>query len=409
LTDPAPSPRPRRHFGRVIAELHVQLRTEGDTPVRKALSVGVGTAVGCLPLYGLHLPLCAGLAKLFGLNRMRTYLAAYIGNPLTLPLFLYVEVGVGSLLFSEGWPTLSFAELRAGGAWGVGRDLLVGSLVVGVVLGAVMAVIAYAVGTRWQAPPLRARLVEEASRRYVEAGIVQWELVRGKLLHDPVYMALLEEGALPRQGLLIDLGCGRGNLLSLLAAASGLHRAGRWPAGRTAPPELALLGVERRPRLAAVAARALAGLAEVREGDLADFAPPPCRAAVLLDVLHYLSATKQAAIIERAAAALEPGGVLVVREADAALGWRFFATRVAERASALARGRWRQRFHYRSAAAWEDLLRGLGLATTRTPMWAGTPYGNVLISARKTAVAAAAPAPSSPAPVPLAASKGGSP
>ena len=113
------------------------------------------------------------------------------------------------------------------------------------------------------------------------------------------------------------------------------------------------------------------------------YTPPPCRAVVLLDVLHYLAAGDQAGLLARAAAALEPGGVLIVRDADAGLGWRFLLTRVAERLAALARGHLRQRFHYRRADAWDELLRGLGLEVTSTPMWDGTPFGNVLVVGRK--------------------------
>ena len=259
---------PRRRLGRTIAEMHVQLRTEGDTPVRKALSVGLGTLVGCTPLYGLHLPLCAGLAKLFGLNLIRTYLAAYVGNPLTLPFLLYAELGVGNLLFGDSWPALSFDELQLVNVWSLGRNILVGSVALGLVLGAVFAVIAYAIGSRWEAPPLRALLIEGASRRYVEAGIFHWEVVRGKLKGDPIYFALLESGLLPREGLLVDLGCGRGILLSLLAAARQLRREGKWSAPRSPPAELALAGVELRPRIAAVAAGALGADAEIRVADL---------------------------------------------------------------------------------------------------------------------------------------------
>ena len=374
---------PRRRLGRTIAEMHVQLRTEGNTPVRKALSVGLGTLVGCIPLYGLHLPICAGLAKLFGLNRIRTYLAAYVGNPLTFPFLLYAELGVGNLLFGDSWPALSLAELRLVNVWSLGRNILVGSVALGVVLGAVFAVVAYVIGSRWEAPPLRARLAEAALRHYVEAGIFHWEVVRGKLKVDPVYFALLESGLLPREGRLVDLGCGRGILLALLAAARELYREGKWTPSRSPPLELALVGVERRRRLAAVAAGALGAEAEIETADLTGFTPPPCRAAVLLDVLHYLAAPDQAGLLARAAAALEPGGVLILRDADASLGWRFHVTRAAERLAALARGHGRQRFHYHGADEWDELLRGLGLAVTATPMWASTPFGNVLLVGRK--------------------------
>jgi O-methyltransferase involved in polyketide biosynthesis len=99
-------------------------------------------------------------------------------------------------------------------------------------------------------------------------------------------------------------------------------------------------------------------------------------------VLHYLPEADQEALLARIAAALEPGGVLLVREADADAGWRFTAVRVQERFSSLLRRGWRQRFHYRGAAEWEGILRGLGLAVEPHPMGMGTPYANVLLAAR---------------------------
>src|SRR5262245_6494698 len=60
----------RRRLGRALAEMHYQLRTEADTPVRTAGSVFIGTLIGCLPVYGAQLVLCFGLARLLGLNRV---------------------------------------------------------------------------------------------------------------------------------------------------------------------------------------------------------------------------------------------------------------------------------------------------------------------------------------------------
>ncbi|HEX2643609.1 MAG TPA: hypothetical protein VHU81_11480, partial [Thermoanaerobaculia bacterium] len=102
-----------------------------------------------------------------------------------------------------------------------------------------------------------------------------------------------------------------------------------------------------------------------------------------LDVLHYLPAALQEDLLRRVAEALEPGGLLLIRDADAAGGLRFFATRIQERLCALARRHWRQRFHYRSAEDWRTLLGRLGLEVEVVPMAEGTPYSNVLIAARQ--------------------------
>ena len=105
---------------------------------------------------------------------------------------------------------------------------------------------------------------------------------------------------------------------------------------------------------------------------------------LLLDVLHYLPAAAQERLLARAAACLEPGGVLLVREADADGRARFLATRAAERLCALARGHLRQRFRYRTGEEWRALLAAQCLAVApATPLSAGTPYANVLLEARK--------------------------
>jgi trans-aconitate methyltransferase len=309
---------------------------------------------------------------------------------------------------------------------------MVGGLAFGLALGGALGLAAWAVGRRWRRPPFEAALIEATAWRYLDAGIATWEFVRGKLHRDPVYLALLASGELPRRGRLVDLGCGHGIALALLATAAewpggggtgsraggaaagaagapggaaggeaepaataggaagnadgaaGAPAAGPpapdWPADWPPPPAgLELLGIERAPKRAAAARSALGGAAEVRQGDLAAAEIPACDAALLLDVLHYLGAADQAALLDRSARALVPGGVLLVREADAAGGLRFALTRAAERLAALARGRWRQRFHYRSAGEWARLLAARGLEVETRPMGRGTPFANVLL------------------------------
>jgi len=243
-------------------------------------------------------------------------------------------------------------------------------------------------GPRPRAPARRfeAELIDAAARRYDDAGVAVRRFARGKLRRDPIYLALLAGGELPRRGRLVDLGCGHGLALAVLATAAEWPGDGtrpRWPAGwPPAAAGLELIGIERSARRAAAARAAAGGGAEVREADLTAVDPPPCDAALLLDVLHYLGAADQEALLDRTARALAPGGVLLIREADAAGGLRFALTRAAERLAALARGHWRQRFHYRSAAGWERLLADRGLDARTRPMGRGTPFANVLIVAQ---------------------------
>ena len=101
---------------------------------------------------------------------------------------------------------------------------------------------------------------------------------------------------------------------------------------------------------------------------------------LLFDVLHMMMAHEQDAFLARVATRLRSGGTILIREADAGSGWRFTFVAIGNRLKALALGRWRQRFHFRTAAAWTECFAQHGFATTVRDMGAGTPFGNVLFS-----------------------------
>lgn len=232
--------------------------------------------------------------------------------------------------------------------------------------------------------PTARLLVDAAVARYRAAGRFHQGFVRGKLRHDPVYLGLLAGGMLPSGGTLVDLGCGRGVLLAALAAAGDPVVRSAWPLGWGSPPgHLELVGIELSRTTAAAARIALAGEATIEIGDLASASIPPCRAAVLLDVLHYLADDDQERLLDRVAAALEPGGTLLVREVDASGGVAAAVTRAAEHAMALARGDWRRRFRFRSGEDWRAILEFRGFTVEAEPMDDGTPFSNVLLRARR--------------------------
>jgi len=378
-----PRPKRRRRLKQAIAEMHFQLRSGTHTPFQTGASVFLGTLIGATPLFGLHLPICIALASALRLSRIKSYLAAHINNPLTLPFLLYVQTGIGHWIFNGVWLPPSIAALRSEGLLAVGRDLIVGSLVFGVVAGLILGAIAWAVAFRFRHVPPTAALREATARKYLDSGIFDWEYVRGKLAHDPIYFGLLGSGVLPVEGSLVDLGCGRGIVLSLLAGAGQVHQDGNWPAGWPEPPRLELTGVEARPEIVEVARQVLRGEAEIVEANLLDYRLEAADVVLLLDVLHYLPKERQQGLLAEVAGQLAPGGLLLIREPAAERGWRFFFTRAGERACALGRRHWRQAFHYRSSEDWTRLLEELGLTVSSRPMWSGTPFANVLIQARK--------------------------
>jgi predicted TPR repeat methyltransferase len=224
-------------------------------------------------------------------------------------------------------------------------------------------------------------LFEAATRPYLAAGKHAWLFARGKLRYDPVYFWLLRRGLLPQHGSLLDVGCGQGMLLSLLRAAK--HQTGAWPDDWPSPPKLVLRGIDLSAKRVRTARRALGADAQLDRGDVRDLDLQRCSVIVLLDVLFYLGEADQARVIAKVATALEPGGLLLLREADAGAGWAFQVTKWSERLACALRGSVRQRLHYRSAAQWIAQLVTHGFSVETTPMSEGTPFANILFVARK--------------------------
>jgi SAM-dependent methyltransferase len=122
---------------------------------------------------------------------------------------------------------------------------------------------------------------------------------RAKMATDPAYGAVLERLAGTTEPLL-DIGCGIG-LLALYLRQSGF----------TAP----ITGVDHDARKIAVARRVADGECDLRfvEGDARQ--PIDFRGnVVLLDLLHYFTDEEQSRILRNAAAAIPPGGVLIIRD-----------------------------------------------------------------------------------------------
>lgn len=208
---------------------------------------------------------------------------------------------------------------------------------------------------------------ESAARRYRAAGRFAYGLARGKLRGDPAYAAALH-ALRETEGRLVDVGCGRGLLLAAL---------------REAGTALDLVGIERDAKAAATARVALGDEAAIVVADAASSSVPPCDAAAILDVLHYLDVGAQERLLDEVARALRPGGLLLVREADASAGAGFLAVRFSERLATILRGDPFRPFRYRTLAAWSETLERRGFRTSARPMGSGTPFANVWIEGRR--------------------------
>ncbi|MSP62098.1 MAG: DUF2062 domain-containing protein [Myxococcales bacterium] len=303
-----------RSVRRLHARIHawwLALLAEHSDPGQLAAAVLVGAIAGCTPLFGLHFPLCLALAWVLRLNKVTVYLAANISIPPLAPFLGFASVQIGERLLHGRWLMLDLAEFRHHFPSLVARffvDWLVGGLLVGAAIGAVLASAVYGIATARRrtavtaADPVRAAILA-ASRRFraVARPLRMYAFFKYRL--DPCYRAIAP--LVPDGAFAVDLGTGMGMLPLVLALLPGKRR---------------VLGVDwDAPKLAAgrTAAAGLDGV-ELAFGDARDFTIPPCDVITLVDVLHYYEPPVQRALLSRCAESLRPGGLLLVREGDAA-------------------------------------------------------------------------------------------
>ena len=145
-------------------------------------------------------------------------------------------------------------------------------------------------------PRVVRRKVERLYRyqgKYVE------QFVHWKMKLDPMFPVL--DAVVPRQGFILDLGCGYGVVTHWLASFTDTRT---------------FLGVDYDEDKIRVAQRTAPGHRRIQfeAGDILDHPYPACDAALLLDVLHYWQPEKQLEILKRVRQALRPGGKLILRD-----------------------------------------------------------------------------------------------
>ncbi|MEO8483494.1 MAG: DUF2062 domain-containing protein [Acidobacteriota bacterium] len=370
-----------RRVTRLTALLH-RVRTEGGSPARQAMAIAVGLFIGALPLVGLHLALCLAVGRIFKLNLPKVYLAANISNPFIAPFLFGAEIQLGAWVRTGRIYTPSVVDqIRLKG---LALDITIGSLILGVLLAVVGGLLTYAVVRKTGEDERADQLIGAAAERYLPLGIGAWELARGKMQMDPVYRRILSDGILPDAGTIVDIGCGQGLMLALIATARQRHAKGLWPGWPPPPQSVELIGLEPRARVAARARLVVENDARIETAGALDAPLPACRAVLLIDVLHMLHREDQDRVLTAVHRALEPGGVLILREADAAGGSRFMLIRVGNWLRGVAEGQLARRLSFDSASGWDTRLHGLGFVTTRAEAGGAAALANFLTYARRT-------------------------
>ena len=195
------------------------------------------------------------------------------------------------------------------------------------------------------------------------------DYVRGKLRLDPVYAAVAARLQRDAQALL-DVGCGIGLL--------GLYLRERGHAG-------AYLGVDFDANKIALARRAAAHCTPPLIFQAGDAGALPASAGhvAVLDVLHYLSASAQQALLADCMARVAPGALLIVRSVLRNRSWRFRATVIEE--FFLHATRWMKSpaRHYPLREEIEAPLHSAGFTVETVPLWGRTPFNSFFLVARR--------------------------
>jgi trans-aconitate methyltransferase len=144
--------------------------------------------------------------------------------------------------------------------------------------------------------------------------VLEWYF-RVKVRLEKYYQPMHE--LVPRQGRIYDVGCGYGFLSYMLAFLSA---------------ERQVTGIDYDAQKTGLAAHCNDDTPNVSfyASDALTYPYEPADAFLINDVLHYMPKAAQAALIDRCLGKLNPGGVLIIRDADASLQKRHQGTRISE-------------------------------------------------------------------------------
>jgi len=353
-----------------------RLMTEQLEPGRAAAAVALGITLGIVPIYGLQSVVALALATLFRLNRPLTLAGTFINIPPIQPLLVIGSLQLGHLAMGGTLVSLSPRELLATGVGLHVVALFIGSVILSAAVGGSAGLATYVVLRRRAA---RADLSRNEARRWrrhvnrIFATAPIWDrgFVRWKTRLDRLFDLLLAEEL--GTGPVVDLGCGHGAGLALVAFRD---------------PHRVLYGCDLSERRIQAARRALSGYdARISVADVRTFEIPEAGLILVLDVLQYIGDAEQAALLARCAAALSPGGLLILRAPDTDGGLLAKTTAWLDRL-ALGLGAAGTAPAGQPARVYQRLLAEAGLSVTAQRYPNKLPLAHVVLRARKPDVAA---------------------
>lgn len=153
----------------------------------------------------------------------------------------------------------------------------------------------------------------------------------------------LVESFIPKEGNILDFGCGYGLLTNLLALRGASRR---------------VLAIDLNKDRIRVAERTVKERKNVRFccGDIHALGPSRFQAIVMTDVLHHIDQRRAGILLEKIYGFLDTRGILVILDVDRSPHWKFRTTLLIDHMLNPKRRLW-----YRSSRDMQDLLRRYSL------------------------------------------------
>jgi 2-polyprenyl-6-hydroxyphenyl methylase/3-demethylubiquinone-9 3-methyltransferase len=187
--------------------------------------------------------------------------------------------------------------------------------------------------------------VREVLARYRDESLFVRLFVLARHLLAPLERVARE---VPTNGRILDLGCGHGLFVNLLALQS---------------PGRRVLGVDPSPAKLEVVRRSSAGLPNVRyqQGRIDDVAEGGWRAITILDVLYLLPDDEKLAVLRHCRSLLAPDGVLLLKTNDTNPRWKYAVVRAEEELMVRVLGlTFGGQVHFRGVTVYTRLLAAAG-------------------------------------------------
>jgi len=346
------------------------------SPAQVGLAVGVGVCVGMTPLFGFHLLLCILLGSAFRLNKLVMYLAANISNPVLIPLIVYAEFQLGSLISSGQFESISIEVVNRGvGSWFY--QVLTGSLVLGPLVGILLGFGVYffmiASRARENTETVYDNIRIEIFKAFRKHSRFFAGYVNGKLRFDPVYRDAL--AVVPKEASILDVGGGVG----LFCIYHHLFHLGN-PVSK----KIVVDWDDERVDLGKKVSNENAWPIRYQSKNaFSDEISGHFDSILLFDVLHYQKKPQQDQLIMELFKNLNPEGVLLIREMNSKHQIKNFFTWLLEKLSIGLSFTKATEVSSRSVNEYVEILVGLGMEVDWQPCARGVFFSNYLIVARK--------------------------